>query len=589
MSDPGPVDASTRPADVTATFCATLVDEWARDGVTDAVVAPGSRSTPMAVALAADDRIAVHVHHDERAAAFTALGLGLASGRPALVLTTSGTAAVELHPAVVEAHQASVPLIVLTADRPPELHRVGAAQTVEQAGLYGAATRWAFDPGVPDAASAGTWRSLAARAFGEATTGPAGPGPVHLNLPFREPLLGTAAALPAGRADGGPWHSTAGRRLAVDRVGTERLAELLDRDRGVIVAGAGSGAADAVFALARTTGWPVLADPRSGCRVPDPAAVGAFDAILRHPPTAEALRPEVVLQLGAPPASKVLAQWVAGSGATVVAVDGHGRWFDPAHQAAHVLHADPTAVASALARLVGGRGPVEGWTDGWQAAEAAAQAAVDEALAARSEPTEPAVARSLAAVLPDGSTLVASSSMPVRDVEWFAAPRPGLRVLANRGANGIDGVVSTAVGAALAARRSGDATAVLVGDVAFLHDSNALLGAAARGIDLTIVVIDNDGGGIFSFLPPAQALAADRFEQLFGTPHGVDLRVLAAAHGLMTIEAHGAADVAEAVSASVATGGVRLILVKTDRATNVTIHDELHAAMATALDALGWS
>ena len=584
MSSAGPVDPSFVPADVTATFCATLVDEWVRGGVTDAVVAPGSRSTPMAIALAADDRVAVHVHHDERSAAFVALGLGLASGRPALVLTTSGTAAVELHPAVVEAHQASVPLIVLTADRPPELHHVGAPQTVEQAHLYGSSVQWFAEPGVPEAAAAGTWRSLAARAVAEATTGVAGPGPVHLNLAFREPLLGTPGPLPVGRADGGPWHTTVGRRVAVERHGTERLAELLDADRGVIVAGEGSGATDAVFALARATGWPVLADPRSGCRVPDIAAVAAFDAILRHEPTAVALRPDAVLRLGAPPTSKVLGQWIAESGATVVAVDGLGRWFDADHQAAHVLHAEPTAVVSALARLVGGRAATAAWTGRWQAAEAAAQAAIDEALSAYGGVTEPGVARTLVAALPDGATLVTSSSMPVRDVEWFGAPRPRLRVLANRGANGIDGVVSTAVGAALASRGSGDATAVLIGDVAFLHDSNALLGIAARGIDLTIVVVDNDGGGIFSFLPPASALATDRFEQLFGTPHGVDLRVLAAAHGLVTIEPAGATDVVDAVRASVAAGGVRLVLVRTDRTANVAVHDALNAAVAAALD-----
>lgn len=569
-----------------ATFCATLVDEWVRGGVTDVVVAPGSRSTPMALAVAADDRLSVHVHHDERAAGFTALGLGLASGRPAVVLTTSGTAAVELHPAVVEAHQASVPMIVLTADRPPELLRVGAPQTVDQTHLFGTAVRWFADPGVASIEAMGSWRSLAARSIGEATTGVAGPGPVHLNLPFREPLVGTAGSLPDGREDGRSWHTTEGRRVAVDRHGTERLTDLLDRDRGVIVAGAGSGEPDAVFTLARATGWPVLADPRSACRVPDFAAVGAFDAILRHAPTASTLRPEVVLQLGAPPASKVLAQWIEASGATIVAVDEHGRWFDPAHAAAHVLHAEPTAAVSALARLVGGRERRDDWSGRWQAAELAAQEAIDRALLGHEEPTEPGIARTVARELPEGSTLVVSSSMPVRDVEWFGALRPGLRVLANRGANGIDGVVSTAVGVALAARRTGDATVALVGDVAFLHDSNALLGIVDRGIDLTIVVVDNDGGGIFSFLPQASTLDPDRFEQLFGTPHGVDLRVLAAAHGLVTIEPAGAIDVGDAVRASVATGGARLVLVKTDRTANVGVHDEIHAAVAETLAAL---
>lgn len=571
-----------RPQDTQATFCAALVDEWVRCGVTDAVVCPGSRSTPMALALASDERIAVHVHHDERAGGFVALGLGLASGRPALVLTTSGTAAVELHPSVVEAHQASVPMIVLTADRPPELHHVGAPQTVDQVRLYGGAVRWFAEPGVPAPTAAGTWRSLAARSVAEATTGVAGPGPVHLNLAFREPLVGTAGELPPGRPDGAPWHTTTGKRSAVDRLGTARLEELLDADRGVIIAGAGSGDPAVVLALAAATGWPVLADPRSGCRTTASGVVAAFDAIVRHEPTAAALAPDVVLRLGAPPASKVLGQWVAGSGAVEVAVDEHGRWFDATHQAAHVLHADPAAACQALVHLVGGRSN-EAWTAAWAAAEAAAQSALDAVLAGHLEPTEPGIARTVASALPEGSTLVVSSSMPVRDVEWFAAPRDGLRVLSNRGANGIDGVVSTGVGAALAARGSGLPTVVLIGDVAFLHDSNALLGLADRGVDLTIVVVDNDGGGIFSFLPQGQALGPDRFEQLFGTPHGVDLSVLAAAHGLMTVEPATGADIADAVLASIGAGGARLVQIRTDRVSNVEVHDELHAAVAEAL------
>ncbi|WP_421119461.1 2-succinyl-5-enolpyruvyl-6-hydroxy-3-cyclohexene-1-carboxylic-acid synthase [Aquihabitans daechungensis] len=574
----------TRPQDIQAAFCATLVDEWVRGGVTDAVICPGSRSTPMALALSAEDRIAVHVHHDERAGAFTALGLGLASGRPALVLTTSGTGAVELHPAVVEAHQAGIPLLALTADRPPELHDVGAPQTVQQVHLFGRSVRWFADPGVPDAAASGSWRSLASRALAEATTGPAGPGPVHLNLAFREPLVGAAGDLPPGRADGAPWHTTIGRRSAVDRFGTARLEELLDADRGVIVAGAGAGDPAVVHALSAATGWPVLADPRSGCRTPSPGVVAAFDPILRHGPTAAVLVPDVVLRLGMPPASKVLGQWVASSGAVEVAIDAHGRWFDAEHRAAHVLHADPAAAAQALVHLVGGRATVDtGWLQAWIDAEQVAQAAIDATIDRHLEPTEPGIARTVVGSLPEGSTLVVSSSMPVRDVEWFAAPRSGLRVLANRGANGIDGVISTGVGVALAARGTGAATVVLVGDVALLHDSNAFLGLADRGVDLTVVVVDNDGGGIFSFLPQGQALGADRFEQLFGTPHGVDLSVLAAAHGLMTVEPATGADVADAVHASVGAGGARLVQIRTDRTANVDVHDEINAAVAAAL------
>ncbi|MBX3314748.1 MAG: 2-succinyl-5-enolpyruvyl-6-hydroxy-3-cyclohexene-1-carboxylic-acid synthase [Actinobacteria bacterium] len=564
-----------------ATFCATLVDEWVRSGVTDAVVAPGSRSTPLALALAARPELAVQVHHDERAAGFVALGLGMATGRPAVVLTTSGTAAVELHPAVVEAHQAGVPLVVATADRPPELHDVGAPQTVDQTHLFGRAVRWFAEPGPPAPAAASTWRSLASRSVVEAVDGVGGPGPVHLNLAFREPLLGRAAPLPAGRGEGEPWHVGGGTRTTVDRRGLEGLTAVLDGARGVIVAGAGCGPVDDVVALADAAGWPILADARSGCRSAGRPAILHADALLRCERFAEDVVPEVVLRLGAPPASKVLAGWLAASGARQVAVDADGRWFDPDRTATHVVRADPGSVLRALARSFDG-GWVGDWGGRWAAAEASASAAVDAVLAGHDEPTEPGVARTLCRSLPGHASLVVSSSMPIRDVEWFGGPT-AVRVLANRGANGIDGVVSTAVGVALAARWAGGPTVALVGDVAFLHDSNALLGLAARGVDLTIVVVDNDGGGIFSFLPQAEALDTERFEQLFGTPHGVDPLAVAAAHGIDGTTVTAAPELAGVLRGALDRGGVHVVRVVTDRAANVAVHREIHDAVAAAL------
>lgn len=567
------------PVTPAATFCATLVDEWARAGVTDAVVAPGSRSTPLALAVAADSRLRLHVHHDERSAAFIALGLGKASGRPAVLLCTSGTAAAEFHPAVVEAHQAGVPMVICTADRPPELRDVAAPQTIDQNRLYGQAVRWFCDPGVPDAAPAAMWRSLAARAVSDATA-PA-PGPVHLNLPFRDPLVGDAGDLPPARAGGQPWHRAAIGRPLLDSAVVAELARVLDTHRGVIVAGEGSGAATAVHALADAAGWPVLADARSDARVPAPVTIAAFDALLRDERFAADHAPAVVLQLGRPPASKVLTQWLARSAAVEVQVASTPAWVDPAHSSAWRVVADPAALCRALADRVRGATGTP-WLARWRRAEERAQQALTDVLAAHAEVTEPGAARATVAALPDGATLVVSSSMPVRDVEWYAAPRTGVRVLANRGANGIDGVVSTAVGVALASRAP---TALLIGDVALLHDTNGLLGAAGRGIDLTIVVVDNDGGGIFSFLPQASELPGDRFETLFGTPHGVDLGALAAAHGVPCTDVAEADQVAATVTDSVAAGGVRLVRVRTDRDLNVKVHDELHAAVAAALSA----
>jgi len=549
---------------VAATFCATLVDEWLRAGLTDAVVAPGSRSTPLVLALAARSEVRLHLFHDERSAAFAAVGLGLATGRAAVLVCTSGTAAAEFHGAVVEAHQADVPLLVCTADRPPELRDVAAPQAIDQQRLYGTAVRWFCDPGVPDEAMRDSWRSLAARALAD-TVGPR-PGPVHLNLPFREPLVADPDQLPPARAQG-PWHQSQIGPARLDLVGQFELGERLSGRRGVIVAGGGAGEAQAVRELATALGWPVLADARSGFRSGDPTTVAAFDAILRHGGFADAQRPEVVVRLGHAPASKVLAQWLSASGAPQVAVHANEAWIDPDHTVDLRVVADPTELCRDLSAGVSPAPPQ--WLSTWQRAERVAQRVFDTA----APDTEPGLARFLTQRLPDGSSLVVSSSMPVRDVEWYGAVRVGLRVLSNRGANGIDGVTSTAVGVAL----SGAPTTLLIGDVAFLHDTNALIALAARDIDLTIVVVDNDGGGIFEFLPQASALPRERFELLFGTPHGTDIEALAAAHHIEVVS----------LTDALEPKGVRLARVATDRQLNVAVHDQLHRAVAAALDSLG--
>lgn len=539
-----------------ATFCATLVDEWSRCGVTDAVVAPGSRSTPMTVALARDDRIRVHVQVDERAAAFMALGLGLATGRPAVVVTTSGTAAVEVHPAVVEADLAGVPLLVCTMDRPPELHGVGAPQTVDQADLYGRSVRAMVEPGVPRGDASWSWRSLAARVFLDATG--SRPGPVHLNLAFTEPLLTEPDALPVGREGGAPWHQ------AVPESSSTTVLEALQGRRGVIVAGRGSERA-VVGPLAEAYHWPVLADPLGGCRTPGPTTIAAFDLLARTPGWAGSHRPEVVVRFGAPPASKALSAWL-GEVPIEVVVDPTGAFADPDRRATHrvtgLLAGDDQAPAPA------------DWLAAWREADDAVQALLDAELAGALD--DPTVARAVMGATPADSDLVVASSMPVRDVEWFGGTTEA-RVLANRGANGIDGVVSTAVGVALAGRP----TVALVGDLAFLHDTNALLGAAERDVALTVVVVDNDGGAIFSFLPQASALDTDEFERLFGTPHGLDLVAVAAAHGVDAAAVDSMAELAAVVATPQA--GIRVRIVRTDRQANVAVHQRLYDQVAERL------
>src|SRR5690606_27850812 len=336
------------PADVQATFAATLVDEWVRAGVTDAVVCPGSRSTPLALALAAEPAVRLHVHLDERSGAFYALGLGLATRRPAVVLTTSGTAAAELHPAVVEADLAAVPLLACTADRPPELRDVGAPQAIDQVHLYGRSVRWYADPGVPEPGGAGRWRPLAARAVAAATGDP--PGPVHLNLPFREPLVGTPGPLPPAR-DRGPWARAVAAPPAaapVDEGDLAALAGELAGRRGLIVAGRADVDGAAVHAAAEALGWPVVAEPRSPAWLAAPTAVAHLDAVLRSARAAEALRPEVVVRLGPPGSSRVVNEWLAASGAAEV-VAGAPGWSDPAGTAAVVVPGAPAALVATLA------------------------------------------------------------------------------------------------------------------------------------------------------------------------------------------------------------------------------------------------
>lgn len=581
--------------DVQAAFCSVLCDEWARAGVTDAVVAPGSRSTPLVAALDAEARIRVTVVLDERSAGFTALGIGLATGRPAVVVTTSGTASVELHPAVVEASQGLVPLIAVTTDRPPELHHVGAPQTVEQGGLFAAAVRWEADPGVAEAASSSMWRSLASRCVSEAVSGGHGPGPVHLNLPFREPLLGDAGAFeaPAGRAEGAPWHAAPPAPPSVPETAVVDLLRRHAGGRGLIVAGhgadhggapgaTGEGGATSVLQLAERLGWPVLADPRSGCRVPSPWVVSTADALLRTS-RFSGQAPDVVLRIGTPWASKVLGQWLAALPASTaqIVLDPWGRWADPDRTATHLVRSTAASMLEALGPL---DGTERGWASEWQGGEAAARGVIDGLLDAggRLELCEPAVARAALCSLAPGGSLVVSSSMPVRDVEWYGPPVAGRRVLSNRGANGIDGVISTALGVALAT--AGRPTVALVGDLAFLYDAGALLWAAQRPVDLRVVVTDNDGGGIFSFLPQASALSPERFQRYWGTPHGIDLVALAQAYGVPArrITERGELD-SFLGSADSGASGIRVAIVPSQRTANVAHHDHLHAAVAEAL------
>ena len=548
------------PPDVQATFCATLVDQWLRLGVRHAVVAPGSRSTPMALALAARSEMAVHVVHDERVAGFTALGLGLASktgaeAAPALLLCTSGTAAANFYPAVVEAGLSEVPMIVLTADRPAELRGVGAPQTIDQIDLYGAHVRWFHDPGVPDADDSGEWRRLASTTWTRSMQ-----GPVQLNLPFREPLVGTAVDLPA------PIDSVP---VPVEPPVTDPVPDGFDSERGVILVGGRHGVdVGQILELHERTAWPIIADPISGLR--HRSTVTTIDALLRDEGFAERHQPATVVRIGRPSTSKVLAQWTARPGVTLVQVGGPGR-IDPDHNVAAVCSLDDILMSGP----VGATG--SNWHATWTRAEELADRTFADLLTRPADLSEPAVARTVAEHLPPDALLTVSSSMPVRDLEWYGGP--SARAHSNRGANGIDGVVSTALGRQLGQAADGPPGFVFIGDLAFVHDANALVALGRRDVDLRIVVVDNDGGGIFSFLPQATMLDVDRFEQLFGTPLGTDVLALAAAHGLATATA----TTRDELIAQLERPGPWVCRVPSDRAANVAAHRMLHSAVAEAI------
>jgi 2-succinyl-5-enolpyruvyl-6-hydroxy-3-cyclohexene-1-carboxylate synthase len=605
--------ASAQPLNPSTAFAVTLVDELVRCGLREAVLAPGSRSAPLAIALwekaGQGGALRLHVRVDERSAAFLALGLAKAGGRPVAVVCTSGTAAANFHPAVIEADESGVALLVLTADRPPELRGTGANQAIDQLKLYGGAVRWFAEAGVPEARPGMNpyWRSLACRAWAAAAGTDGGfPGPVHLNLPLREPLV-PGLPDPAGnrswpepldgRPDGAPWTRWAAASMGGAASGPglagpsgqagAAWAEPLDlpwTERGVILAGDGAADPPGLLRLAAAAGWPVLAEPSSGVRQ-GRHALAAYSYLLEHPGFLAANRPDLVVCAGRPGLSRgqtaFLRQAAADGARQVVLAQGPARWADPARTA--------TDVAAAL-RLTGtpGRpargGPGTGrpgWLGRWQEADAAARGAVDAVLDAGGELAEPRLARDLGAALPDGALLWAASSLPIRDLDRHLAVRDGLRVLASRGASGIDGLVSSATGAALAHQAAGGGpAAALLGDLAFLHDSPGLFaGPEEARPNLVLVVANNDGGGIFSTLE--QAAVPAPFERVFGTPHRAQLAGLAAAAGIGHVAVTRAADLPAALKGD----GIRIVEVPADRAAGIALRRRLAGAAALAVTA----
>jgi 2-succinyl-5-enolpyruvyl-6-hydroxy-3-cyclohexene-1-carboxylate synthase len=579
------------PTNRNTALASALVEELARCGVRHAALAPGSRSTPLALALWRQPAIEVAVIVDERSAGYFAVGAAQSTGRPAVVLCTSGTAAANLHPAVCEADEAGVPLIVLTGDRPPELRGIGAGQTIDQLKLYGAAVRWFCELGNHDADDAGLlhFRSVACRAYAAARGEPR-PGPVHLNFPWRDPLgpephpediTATLALALEGRGER-PLTAVASGTPPPDRALLDEIAERLSHcPRGLIIAGRqlDPGLAKPVAALAEKAGYPTLAEPTSQLRLGDhdrSLVVWPYDAIARLRPLE--LEPELVIRFGDMPTSKALRQWLASlPGLRQVVVDPGFGWNEPSTRAETIVRADARPLAEGLAdRLEGGHPE---WGEAWMQAAERAAAAIDGELSGLADPTEPGTHAALARLYADGDLVYTASSMPIRDQEAFV-PSSGDQVtfLCNRGANGIDGLISSGIGAAAA---SGRPAWIVTGDLGLFHDMNGVAAVREVGSQVRIVVLNNDGGGIFEFLPQAAQIERHEFEALLGTPQGLDPARVAALYDLPHARVERLDQLADA-----ARDGTVLIEMPVNRRASVELHQRIAKSVADALGAV---
>ncbi len=594
-----------------------FVDELARCGLRDACTSPGSRCTPLVLSLAREPRLRCHSHIDERCSGFFALGLAKATGAPVAVTCTSGTATAELLPAAIEAHEAGVPLLILTADRPPELRENGAGQTIDQVKIFGQAAKWFFEVGThePTEGRLRWMRTLACRAYWLALEGT--PGVVHLNFALREPLVENEP-LPAdatGRPDGRPLVTCTPARPAAPEDARSLAGPVAGTRRGVVVAGRyerNTALGEAASAFCTAAGWPLLADPLSGARRGE-AAVAHYDALLRHGSFAASVKPDLVLRVGDLPTSKPLRGWLASMcDVPQAAIDQEGRWQDPDAALCRRFALEPAAALRALAQDA--PAPDPDWLASWRSADERAAEALLGVLGAEGL-SEPTVAAELGVLLPEQATLFVASSMPVRDIESFWPVRADPpRVLCNRGANGIDGTVSSAFGAAAAG--SGP-TVLLIGDVALAYDIGGLLAARRLELDLTIVLIDNGGGGIFDFLPVAGAPTArteaarqvdgeqpageepmqlgddaangppeDLYTRHIATPTGLDFaqaaRLYDLEHETVTNVLAFRAALERALTQRPQRAGI--IEVRTDRAENVALHRRAWEAVAGVLD-----
>ena len=571
-------------AEVLGRFVGVFVDELVACGIENVCLCPGSRSTPLAIAFARHPSIKVWTHLDERSCAYFALGMAKAN-TPVAILCSSGTAAVNFAPAVVEAYHSRVPLLVLTADRPPELQDLGANQTIKQSNLYGSAVKWFTLMPLPEASEdmLRYARMVADRAVSTMEQSPA--GPVHINFPFREPLI--PAPYPFTDTEDELRHRTT---TAWEPRRDNVIAEYASSgQKGLIICGPtplmyGNGLID----FATRAGYPIIADPLSNVRAygrQSDVVITAYDAFLRSASMRDALAPDFILRIGDPPTPRSMQSYLLRHRSVrQIVVAPPGTWPDPDLTTAEVIHMEPDAFCSAtldgLEDVVSA--PPE-WLAQWTGTEKASRAVFERELAAMTDATEVSVIADLAGLVPMAANVVAGNSMPVRDLESFFAVDDKRVVFmhGNRGTSGIDGVVSTALGIAAA---TGGPTVLLIGDLSFYHDMNGLLAAQRHGLDATIVLINNDGGGIFSFLAQHEAEDHETFEELFGTPHGLDFSHVAGLYGVSFQTVTTREQYRTALKASFDIPGVKVIEVRTDREENLRLHQRIWAAVAQAVE-----
>jgi 2-succinyl-5-enolpyruvyl-6-hydroxy-3-cyclohexene-1-carboxylate synthase len=602
------------PVNTTFAYTSAFVDELQRAGVRNVVICPGSRSTPLAMAFADQQAIRIWMHVDERSAAYFGLGMAKQLRQPVALLCTSGTAAANFLPAIVEAKLTHVPLLVLTADRPHELRDNGAPQSVDQNRLYGTYVKWFVEVALPEATDAALRyiRTLADRAASSAQAIPA--GPVHLNFPFREPLTPDpipGQSLPPvaqrnpdawqGRLDNAPYIEVREALAGTPSAATiEYVMEMVRvARRGLIIVGPNDEPllVEPIVQLARCLGYPILADPLSQLRCGKhdrSMTLSSYDAFLRTGSFLEKAQPDLILRFGSMPTSKPLLLYLQRyASCPLVVIDGHGGWQEPTQLASQLIHADPAALCQSLVTALDGLHESEErelptlreWVAMWQEADRATRQTLEHTIQDFNELFEGRVFTELAGLVPDSTILYTGNSMPVRDLDtFFWCSERRIRIMGNRGASGIDGVISSALGASAGAGQH-EPTVLVLGDLSFFHDLNGLLAARLHQLDLTIVLINNDGGGIFSFLP--QAAFPAHFDQLFGTPTGLNFRLAVQMYGGQYQKIEDWEQFRMAMNQGLNIGGLHVIEVPTERASNVKMHRQLWEAIGKTFDAQG--